>query len=185
MPCLLQKASTRRLRKSRGAVCASLLPRDLSSGRVAAACRQAGNPTLQIVGSEASLLRDAAQHLRPNLLVVVEYEDGVSPSLSAQSPVRAGLPLNRHPILRRAARIRRALLVGQLLTQRGRSRRATRPEPRQAVFDINTVESLGGDLPTPQRRLVEAWVEIHREELRKDWDLLQSGQPPVKIEPLR
>ena len=54
-----------------------------------------------------------------------------------------------------------------------------------AVFDINTVESLGGDLPTPQRRLVEAWVEIHREELRKDWDLLQSGQPPVKIEPLR
>jgi len=29
------------------------------------------------------------------------------------------------------------------------------------------------------------WVEIHREELLRDWDLLQSGQPPVKIEPLR
>jgi len=27
--------------------------------------------------------------------------------------------------------------------------------------------------------------EIHRAELQHDWDLLQSGQPPVKIEPLR
>jgi hypothetical protein len=31
----------------------------------------------------------------------------------------------------------------------------------------------------------QAWAEIHREELQRDWDLLQSGQPPVKIEPLR
>ena len=54
-----------------------------------------------------------------------------------------------------------------------------------AVFAIDTVECLGGDLPKPQRRLVEAWAEIHREELERDWDLLQSGQPPVKIEPLR
>jgi hypothetical protein len=27
--------------------------------------------------------------------------------------------------------------------------------------------------------------EIHRVELQHDWDLLQSGRPPVKIEPLR
>ena len=54
-----------------------------------------------------------------------------------------------------------------------------------AVFAIDTVDCLGGGLPTAQRRLVEAWVEIHREELHKDWDLLQSGQPPVKIDPLR
>jgi hypothetical protein len=53
------------------------------------------------------------------------------------------------------------------------------------VFAIDTIECLGGSLPVPQRRLVEAWVEIHRAELRQDWDLLQSGQPPVKIEPLR
>ena len=32
---------------------------------------------------------------------------------------------------------------------------------------------------------VEAWAEIHREELQRDWDLLQSGRPPVKIEPLQ
>ena len=54
-----------------------------------------------------------------------------------------------------------------------------------AVFALDTVECLGGSLPTAQRRLVEAWAEIHREELQRDWDLLQSGQPAVKIEPLR
>jgi len=54
-----------------------------------------------------------------------------------------------------------------------------------AVFAVDTVECLGGSVPKAQRRLVEAWVEIHREELQRDWDLLQSGQPPVKIEPLR
>lgn len=40
-------------------------------------------------------------------------------------------------------------------------------------------------LPKAQLRLVEAWAEIHRAELQADWDLLQSGQPPIKIEPLR
>jgi hypothetical protein len=54
-----------------------------------------------------------------------------------------------------------------------------------AVFAIDTIECLGGSLPKAQQRLVEAWAEIHRSELEQDWDLLQSGQPPVKIEPLR
>jgi hypothetical protein len=54
-----------------------------------------------------------------------------------------------------------------------------------AVFAIDTIERLGGGLPKPQQRLVEAWVEIHRAELDHDWALLQSGQPPVKIDPLR
>ncbi len=54
-----------------------------------------------------------------------------------------------------------------------------------AVFAVDTLECLGGSLPIAQRRLVEAWAEIHRVELQEDWDLLQSGQPPVKIEPLR
>lgn len=53
-----------------------------------------------------------------------------------------------------------------------------------AVFAIDTIECLEGSLPKAQQRLVEAWAEIHRAE-QHDWDLLQSGQPPVKIEPLR
>ena len=39
--------------------------------------------------------------------------------------------------------------------------------------------------PERQRRLVMAWAEIHQFELLTDWDLLQDGKAPVKIEPLR
>jgi hypothetical protein len=54
-----------------------------------------------------------------------------------------------------------------------------------AVFAVDTIECLGGSLPKAQQRLVDAWAEIHRADLQHDWELLQSGQPPVKIEPLR
>ena len=53
------------------------------------------------------------------------------------------------------------------------------------MFAIDTIECLGGELPLSQRRLFEAWAEIHRAELAADWELLQSGRPPVKIYPLR
>ena len=48
-----------------------------------------------------------------------------------------------------------------------------------------TVELIGGDLPQRQRRLVEAWAEIHQAELLAAWGRLQAGRPPGKIEPLR
>ena len=54
-----------------------------------------------------------------------------------------------------------------------------------AVLAIDTLECLSGSLPKSQQRLVEAWAEIHRTELDQDWTLLQSGQPPIKIDPLR
>ena len=38
-------------------------------------------------------------------------------------------------------------------------------QEQSAVFAIDTVECLGGELPTAQRRLVQAWAEIHRAEL--------------------
>ncbi len=56
--------------------------------------------------------------------------------------------------------------------------------PRQC-FALDPIECIGGDLPRTQQRLVEAWAEIHREELLRDWALLQSGKPPLKIDPLR
>jgi len=34
-------------------------------------------------------------------------------------------------------------------------------------------------------KLVQAWMEIHREELLADWELAAQGQPVFKIEPLR
>lgn len=53
-----------------------------------------------------------------------------------------------------------------------------------AVFAIDTIECIAGELPQTQQRLVEAWAEIHLDELRAAWASLQSGAPPAKIEPL-
>jgi hypothetical protein len=54
-----------------------------------------------------------------------------------------------------------------------------------ATFGLDPIERLGGSLPRTQQRLVEAWAEIHQAELLEDWQRLQSGRPPLKIEPLR
>jgi len=36
------------------------------------------------------------------------------------------------------------------------------------TFAIDTVELIGGDLPQRQRRLVEAWAELHQPDLFAD-----------------
>jgi hypothetical protein len=43
---------------------------------------------------------------------------------------------------------------------------------------------IAGSLPRRQLRLVEAWAELHEQELREDWQRLQSGQLPLPIDPL-
>lgn len=54
-----------------------------------------------------------------------------------------------------------------------------------AVFGIDPVELIGGSFPRRQQRFVEAWAELHQQELLNDWELLQSGQTPQQIDPLR
>jgi hypothetical protein len=44
---------------------------------------------------------------------------------------------------------------------------------------------LAGKLPVAKIRLVQAWIEIHRESLMADWELAVSGQKPFPIDPLR
>lgn len=53
-----------------------------------------------------------------------------------------------------------------------------------AVVSIQPVDVIAGSLPTRQRRLVEAWAELHQQELLDDWSRLQNGQAPVPIDPL-
>jgi hypothetical protein len=53
-----------------------------------------------------------------------------------------------------------------------------------AVYAILSLELVSGSLPLRQRRLVEAWAEIHQEELLVDWHRLQAGQKPQPIAPL-
>ncbi|MBC7784910.1 MAG: DUF4160 domain-containing protein [Burkholderiales bacterium] len=53
-----------------------------------------------------------------------------------------------------------------------------------AVIGLDPIEIIAGSLPTRQRRLVEAWAELHQAELIADWQLLQSGHSPLPIDPL-
>ncbi len=46
-------------------------------------------------------------------------------------------------------------------------------------------ELLDGELPGRQMKLLQAWIEIHRDELMADWYLASTGQTPFKIDPLR
>ncbi len=54
-----------------------------------------------------------------------------------------------------------------------------------AVFCIEDGEILVGELPRQKIRLVQAWIELHREELLADWTLAMEGSEVFRIEPLR
>ena len=55
----------------------------------------------------------------------------------------------------------------------------------EAVIAVPDGDILEGSLPSNKMKLVQAWMEIHRDELVADWKLAVSGQHPYKIEPLR
>ena len=42
-----------------------------------------------------------------------------------------------------------------------------------------------GEIPNPKMKLLQAWMELHKEELEANWELAASGQQPYKIDPLR
>jgi hypothetical protein len=46
-------------------------------------------------------------------------------------------------------------------------------------------EILEGNLPIPKMKLLVAWMEIHKEDLSANWDLLSKGEQFFKIEPLK
>ena len=54
-----------------------------------------------------------------------------------------------------------------------------------AVFTIDPVEMVSGEFPRRERRLVEAWAEMHSGEMMENWKRLQSGKLPFKVASLR
>jgi hypothetical protein len=44
---------------------------------------------------------------------------------------------------------------------------------------------LAGELPPRQLRMVQVWVDLHREELLADWELAKEGVDPFRIDPLK
>lgn len=55
----------------------------------------------------------------------------------------------------------------------------------EAAVAIGDGGILDGSLPPKQLKMVQAWIEIHKEELLVDWDLAVNGEEPFRIAPLQ
>jgi hypothetical protein len=55
----------------------------------------------------------------------------------------------------------------------------------EASIAIDDGAVLSGSLPRSKLKLVDAWIEIHREDLLADWKLAVAGEPVFRIDPLR
>ncbi|MBT4971122.1 MAG: DUF4160 domain-containing protein [Thiotrichales bacterium] len=55
----------------------------------------------------------------------------------------------------------------------------------EVVISIPDGNILEGEIPKSKMKLVQAWIEIHKDELVADWELAVSGEHPYKIEPLK
>lgn len=58
-------------------------------------------------------------------------------------------------------------------------------QDEETIFNILTGEVLDGNLRQAKVRLVQAWIEIHRDELMADWELATKGEAIFKIDPLK
>ncbi|NEW82597.1 MAG: DUF4160 domain-containing protein [Mariniphaga sp.] len=54
-----------------------------------------------------------------------------------------------------------------------------------AVISIIDGQLLEGSLKPNKMKLVQAWIEIHNEELIADWQLAINGETIFKIDPLK
>ncbi len=56
---------------------------------------------------------------------------------------------------------------------------------QKAVVSIPDGNLLTGAFPANKLKLVQAWVEIHRDNLMADWKLAIEGSPVFKIDALK
>lgn len=71
-----------------------------------------------------------------------------------------------------------------------KSGKHNKPHIHAIYQDYEIVIALNGDvlegsIPKSKQKLIDAWMEIHREELEANWKILQDGQQFFKIEPLK
>lgn len=55
----------------------------------------------------------------------------------------------------------------------------------KASIAIENGRVLAGEIPAKQLKMVQAWIEIHRDELFADWELAAAGEEPYRIAPLQ
>lgn len=56
---------------------------------------------------------------------------------------------------------------------------------QEVVVGITDGSILEGDIPSKKMKLVQAWIEIHQDELLADWALAVKGEQVFKIDPLK
>ena len=55
----------------------------------------------------------------------------------------------------------------------------------EVILEIPNGKVLEGKIPNSKMKLIQAWVELHKDELMADLNLAVNGEQPYKIEPLR
>lgn len=55
----------------------------------------------------------------------------------------------------------------------------------EVIVSIPEGNVLEGSIPSSKMKLLQAWIELHKDELMADWELAISGEQPYKIDPLR
>ena len=55
----------------------------------------------------------------------------------------------------------------------------------KASIAIEDGAVLAGELPLKQLRMVQVWIDLHKEELMADWELAVVGDEPFRIAPLQ
>ena len=58
-------------------------------------------------------------------------------------------------------------------------------QEQESIFSLPEGELIEGELKSNKLKLVQAWIEIHKEELMADWELAVNGQEVFKIDPLK
>jgi len=54
----------------------------------------------------------------------------------------------------------------------------------EALYAIETLETIGGELPRRAHALVLEWTALHRAELMANWDRAREGVPLRDVQPL-
>lgn len=60
-----------------------------------------------------------------------------------------------------------------------------RYQDNEVVVQIPEGIILDGNIPSPKMKLLQAWIELHKDELIANWELALSGERPYKIDPLK
>ena len=58
-------------------------------------------------------------------------------------------------------------------------------QDEEAVLSIPEGEILEGSLKASKMKLVQAWIEIHQDDLMADWALASQGEQVFRIEALK